>query len=210
MSTQWVLRVGDYSAADNGKGERLMKRVLPLLAILAASVVAPAKLSANTIFPAIGGSGDSQVADRCPAGMWLVGLKGRGGLWIDRVQIACSRLSADGMTAQGALWYGPARGGNGGAPQEYRCPVSAAAYVAAPTMTPDNRQVKFVEVRCWHLKENRLYGNFWFNSGPASAGGRTSAKEPPPMTCPPGELANGFAINFGMHVNALGLLCRRR
>lgn len=187
-----------------------MKRVLPLLAVLAALVVAPAKLSANTIFPAIGGSGDLQVADRCPAGMWLVGLKGRGGLWIDQVQIACSRLSADGMTAQGALWYGPARGGNGGAPQEYRCPVSAAAYMVTTTMTPGNRQVKFVEVRCWHLKENRLYGNFWFNGGPASAGGGTSAKEPPSMICPPGELANGFAINFGVHVNALGLLCRRR
>ena len=142
--------------------------------------------------------------------MWLVGLKGRGGLWIDQVQIACSRLSADGMTAQGALWYGPARGGNGGAPQEYRCPVSAAAYMVTTTMTPGNRQVKFVEVRCWHLKENRLYGNFWFNGGPASAGGGTSAKEPPSMICPPGELANGFAINFGVHVNALGLLCRRR
>ncbi len=186
-----------------------MRTRLLMMGALMAAALAPASLLADTTFPAVGGPGDSQVVDRCPAGMWVIGLKGRGGLWIDQIGLICQRLSADRSAAVGPRWHGPARGANGGAPQQYMCPANAVVDSVWMTMTPNNRQVKVLHAYCRSLKGGGWNGEFHFNAGPAGMGGNTSPKGQGVQNCAEGEEASGFAINFGVHVNAMGLACRR-
>jgi hypothetical protein len=186
-----------------------MRTRLLMMAPLMAAALAPASLLADTTYPAVGGPGDSQVVDQCPPGMWLVGLKGRGGLWIDQIGLICQQLSPDRSAVVGRRWHGPARGGNGGAPQEYMCPANAVVGSVWMTMTPKNRQVKVLHAYCRSLKGGGPDGEFHFNAGPAGMGGSTSPKGQGVQNCAEGEEASGFAINFGVHVNAMGLVCRR-
>src|SRR5258708_3411960 len=69
-------------------------------------------------FPPYGDRGDASFSDTCPAGQYLVGLRGRSGAWIDQIAISCRSLTGN----LGGEHYGPARGGNGGGPSEGYCP----------------------------------------------------------------------------------------
>ena len=117
-------------------------RLLFAVAVVLAFTLPPA---IATDFPAIGGSGDHQAVDRCPDGMYLIGLKGRTGPWVNQVQIVCAPIApliygTGWLPANGAgdaKWFGPERGGTGGVPKESDCPADAYVIAAGITLTPD-------------------------------------------------------------------------
>ncbi len=169
-------------------------------------------------FPAVGGSGDAAAVDTCPAGMYLIGLKGRIGAWIDQVQIVCAPVTpavygtgfnqnpVSGGT--GAKWFGPTRGGAGGGPAESDCKFGAVVTGAEIRLTP-GKQVVLAFLPC----------SFLGGSFPLVPGGNVSTVEfgGPSQgpgyvnlgtnNCPAGEFATGFQIRYGKDVNAMGLIC---
>lgn len=65
---------------------------------------------------AAGGTGGSEFTLRCPAGLSLVGIKGKAGWLIDRVQAICGTAGGGGQLTATA-------GGSGGSDFERRCPA---------------------------------------------------------------------------------------
>lgn len=171
---------------------------LPLL-LLVLVAAAPASTSATT-FPPFGASGDASFSDTCPAGEYLVGLRVRSGAWLDQMAISCRSLTGD----LGGPYYGPARGGNGGAPSEGHCPGGYIIHSMRIRMTPGNRQVVNFTFYCelatdWHKKSI-------FDVGSKSS---YNTPVPPQHACPDGEAATGIAGRYGKHVNAVGLICSK-
>lgn len=181
-------------------------RLLFTVAVVLAFGLPPA---IATDFPAIGGPGDHQAVDECPDGMYLVGLKGRTGLWINQVQIVCAPIApliygtgwlpASGES--GAKWFGPERGGTGGAPKESDCPADAYVIAARITLTPD-KKVLLAFLACASI-DAPVSSQVEFQ-GSGGAGGSVYLDT---NYCPPGEVARGFTIHYGEDVNAMGLVC---
>ena len=153
-------------------------------------------VSAKYMWPAIGGSGDADVVDECPQGQYLVGFKGRSGAWIDQIQIVCSSLAASGHRV-GTLFYGPNRGGTGGAPSEMTCD---SGYVGTQLYFAGDRQILWVELFCETLNSSKT--NPAFLRGTGNEGGEIQNQR-----CNRSEIAKGLRIHYGKHVNALGLIC---
>ena len=128
---------------------------LALVAGLAAMFAGPAQ--AETNFPVIGGSGNGSFEDRCPAGQYLIGIRGHAGAWTDEVQIVCERIyqpnpgdsplmSRNNLQLHN-LYFGAPRGGGGGGPISAFCPQSEVVGLF-PYMTDGNRQVKAFTLTC--------------------------------------------------------------
>ena len=75
----------------HGQDVLMIRGVIAVAALL--SLMGSSPPASATTFPAVGGSGDAAAVDTCPAGMYLIGLKGRTGLWIDQVQIVCAPVT---------------------------------------------------------------------------------------------------------------------
>ncbi len=108
--------------------------VAALLSLMGSSLPASA-----TTFPAVGGFGDAAAVDTCPAGMYLIGLKGRTGSWVDQVQIVCAPVTpavyGTGSSNQNPVSGGTGAGmvrphtrGGGGAPAENRVGIWRGGY----------------------------------------------------------------------------------
>lgn len=190
-----------------------MRGAIVLAGVLLALLFPPPAAATN--FPAVGGSGDATAVDQCPAGMYLVGLRGRTGLWIDQVQIVCAPVTppvfkpgfdptpVSGGT--GPKWYGPARGGGGGGLTEDDCQTGTVVTGANVSLTP-SKQVLGVYLPCSPVGSNAM-------AAPTDFEGARRGPDfinAPPNTCPAGETGMGFTIRYGKHVNAMGLICQRR
>lgn len=164
-------------------------------------------------FDAVGGSGDRQNPDRCPAGQFLTGMTVKSGLWIDQVAIACVPLAGDGST--GAVWRGPSRGGNGGGPPQLTtCAPNEIIVGVGMQMTP-NRQVRSLRFNCAMTKTSGRHDIVVGNPPARRPNCRPSPRShcPPPdyrQDCPANEAVVGVKINSGAHVNAIGLMCGPR
>jgi len=169
-----------------------------------------------TNFPAIGGSGDATAVDRCPPGMYLVGLKGRKGVWIDQVQIVCAPVTPAVYGAgfdpnpvsggTGRKWYGPIRGGNGGAPVENGCWTGEVVTTAGFWISP-SKQVISIYLPCSPVGTHAIGRSEAGFEGSRTAMGATELAN---TSCPAGETATGFTIRYGKAVNAMGLICEHR
>jgi hypothetical protein len=168
--------------------------------------LAGSSVSAKTVFPPQGGPGDIRNAMVCDKGEYIVGFKGRLGLWFDRIGLICAPI------------FHPARmgphhesksefGGSGGSPAKMACPsglVRGISYM----LTEDNRMVQGLEFTCTDPRtgalERQAYLSLKANGG--SLGNQRGFIKNP---CLEGEAATGLQVNWGRHVNAIGLMCEK-
>jgi hypothetical protein len=187
-------------------------RKLWLLVGLTAALSA-AQVLAETDWDPVGGPGNASFEDRCPAGQWLVSIRGRAGLWVNQVQIGCRPVTRSGVLGQanyvrlgGSIWYGPARGGGGGGPTEASC--YGVIRGIWPHMEPANRQVKYIDMWCLNPTGRPAGGTATFNTftdpGKDVNGG---ANQPIQEFCPPQDAAVGLRGRYGADVNAISLIC---
>lgn len=116
-------------------------------AALAAAIPAGAPAAfARKEFPVHGGAGDITNASVCPVGHYVVGFRGRAGLWIDQIRIRCAPLLDGGGV-------GPSKaladaGGSGGEDQAEKCAAGHIVNEINDFMTDQNRQGDMVVFRC--------------------------------------------------------------
>lgn len=152
-------------------------------------------------YPATGGNGDIHNALVCPAGQYLKGIRGRAGAWIDQLAIMCAPLKA-GNHVGGSTTYARA-GGPGGAEQPKSLCEDSIIQRVQIYNTEDNRMVAHIDGDC-ASPDGVLTGK----SVGLGASGWTS-KHLYKQGCTPGkEGAVGFSVQWGEHVNAVGLICK--
>ena len=190
-------------------------RLAAVAAIFAAMLV---PMSARTtVFPPEGGRGDAAGELRCPAGMYLVGLKGGVGNWIDRIGVMCRRIDPPDY-AWGVPSAVGAFGGSGGAPFETLCPRdSAVRNLAVRIEVVDGLQKAPMGIafRCQQPRDGRATGDFSIGYvGHADLTGdalfrpyTSTAYRHIAQSCPGDEYAVGLNLRHGQHVNAIGLIC---
>jgi len=176
-----------------------------LVGIVIAAIIGTQTL-ATQIGP-IGGNGDHESHDTCPAGSYIVGYLSGEGDWVDRVQPVCAPFDATSRT-MGEPFRLDARGGPGGIAGSAMCTVRpnsvAVAIRYALSLSPTrvlglNLQCRSVEggkifTVCAHPSGGRceLFSDEdWYNYFP----------------CPANEAANGIFTRYGRDVNALGINC---
>ncbi len=132
-------------------------------------------------------------------GEYMVGIAARTGAWMDRLRVACAAMR------QGLAW-GPrhfpenSRGGRGGSPVEAYC-GDGEVLVSMKAFTVDQpKAVSDIHFICRSIatgKPRRLY----IESTAVNPHGRGLQQ------CPDGEIAVGLHGRYGIHVNAVGLIC---
>ena len=179
--------------------ERVFTRTssLKLLVVVLMCVGLASVSEARSVFDVYGGKGDQQASDQCPLGSYMVGVVGNTGAWIDQITVVCGAAKDDG-TVKGSKSL-PSRGGTGGAFNSVLCEKNEVVYSIGADRA-EGYQILQVALHCRNLKTGELRHLMFGGNGQYEAGG-------PPQTCPDGEYATGLTINFGVHVNALGLIC---
>jgi hypothetical protein len=157
------------------------------------------------IFPPIGDHGDVQLKqpDLCPTKNFLIGLRVRVGDWMDQLALICGQLDSNGSVTGHAV--GQPRGGVGGAaPVDMTCGANEIMTGVAFLFTPENRQVRLLSFHCVPMKAGSAANDLII-------GNKTHG--PPTQTrqdCPPDEAINGLMVNYGQHVNAVGIACAEK
>jgi len=153
-----------------------------------------------------GARGDNGLDVRCYGDRYVVGVIGASGTNVDRLQLQCARISADGL-ALPADTTSVSVGGNGGAPATVTC--SAKAYVRSITVTLNQakKQVRELSAVCGNATGD--------GAGFAIGGPREDLSLIPgnnyiwyrSWDCPAGMAATGLKVRYGQHVNAVGVIC---
>lgn len=200
------------------KALQLAARLAAVLAVLGSWLLLAQPAVAETNFPVIGGSGNGSFEDRCPPQQYMLVVEGRGGDWIDQVQIVCTQYFYANPRQAGAgrryrldpptfdRWYrGPLRGGGGGGPIEANCDGNPIAGMMI-LMTPGNRQVQSIDVSCSQVMPSATHGAS-FRARNSRGGVNMGPDRPSYQGCPNGEVAVGVRGRYGIDVNALALIC---
>jgi hypothetical protein len=161
-----------------------------------------------------GGPGGSFFRSSCPAGAFMVGLKGRHGDVIDNMHVFCAFVSPipaipprknwtrDPNNATGAFQVGNFIGlSGGGGPDEQLCnPPHLVKTIRFNTRFFDGLHlVAWVNMDCTHDRFVSHDVTFAFDVPPGSS--------PITQSCPRGMWAVGLKGRFGDRVDAIGLLC---
>ena len=180
-----------------------------------AAVLIP--VAANTtVFPALGGRGDAAGELRCPRGHYLVGMKGRAGVWVDQLALICRRIDPPDY-AGGAQTTTRSVGGPGGTPVEVYCPRgSAIRRIGVEIERVDwvDKAPRGFVFRCQRPRDGSFAGDFTLGSGGTQpwtferlTDWETKAIRTYTHNCPGHEYAVGLSVRHGQHVNAIGLIC---
>ncbi|MEO9129650.1 MAG: hypothetical protein ABI240_00425, partial [Sphingomonas sp.] len=153
-----------------------------------------------------GAQGDHGIELRCLENRYVVGVTGASGSIVDRVQLQCARLGADGM-ALPADATSVSVGGNGGAPATVTCSANAFARSITVTLNQAKKQVRVLNAGCASATgdgagfaiggpnedQSIIPGNnyIWYRS----------------WNCPANMAVTGLKVRYGQHVNAIGVIC---
>jgi hypothetical protein len=159
-------------------------------------------------FDAFGGRGDAHADVKCPDHQFLVGLTVKVGDWVDQMSITCAPLDSNGATGphspgkdqKGGTAFG---GTGGGQPKETTCAPDEVIMGVGLLMTPQNRQVRLFRFNCASMKKPTRHD---LDIGNTTHGAPSNQRQ----DCPADEAVTGIKINYGHHVNAIGLMCGRR
>ena len=176
-------------------------RCLVSTVLVAWSVFLPSAAIARDL-PLMGGPGGRPSVLRCSGGEHLVGLKVHSGLWIDNIQIQCSKLARSGSAMNHVrLTLGGSAGGPGGAdrPAKICSQGRAIGSLGVHVFSNKTRMVRDVVFGC--VTERGGGG------GTVSIGNDTTGNFPPTQSCSRGEAAVGLQIRSGGYVDAIGLIC---
>ena len=170
-----------------------------LIASLGCTLVI-SEVTARTFRDPYGGSGTDHASDECTPGKYFVGVVGATGAWIDQIAVLCAEAKSDGT-------FGPAktiasRGGTGGALHPaVLCPRNQVITQIRVWPTED-RQVASLDLAC--VGGNVPTTELQFGgTDPHPNGGHKWDTQ----NCLKGEAATGLNINYGRHVNGIGIIC---
>lgn len=169
-------------------------------AIVFLTVAGAPATQARTTFPAHGGSGDISNASVCPTGNFIVGFRGRAGLWIDQIRIRCAPLLDGGGVGKSTALAGA--GGPGGGEQAQKCDPGHVINQINFFTTKENRQIEMISFRCMNPDDRSMQGgyvHFGYDGGVTFRNYE--------QVCPDGEAAVGLTHRWGEHVNAIALIC---
>lgn len=188
-----------------------MERYLPvtiflaLLALMLAPDARGADQPAQTT-PAFGGSGGSPFTLSCGSGYVLTGLRGRSGVWVDRIGVLCRPVRANGTLGAETIRSGEV-GGGGGDPKAVSCP---SGQVVSGFKMRSGSFVDWIALYCstWRASDRTWHGR-------TELSGHSFGMLTPSMTstfssalC---ELAKQPAVAIhgraGSSVDAVGLKC---
>lgn len=130
-----------------------------------------------------GGPGGTSYSFTCPSGTIASGFSGRGGAWIDGIQMVCS----DGSKS-------PYYGGQGGNPFSE---TSATGYTGAQPTAYGT----YVD----GLQFNRTDGTAGTIFGSMTSPNKTASA--PGWSCPSGEYINGITGGAGQYLNRIAFTC---
>ncbi len=181
----------------------MLRTLFRLGAVALTILVSASRVSADTMFPAVGDRGDASFNDRCPDHQYLIGLAGRAGTYIDQVQIICAPMLANGT--HGTKYLGPPHGGSGGTPLEFACAEDSVVSGVTLAMTKNDGHVAWTVLTCVSMQSGSQH-KVVFGTQAYTPNFQAYTDQ----LCQAGELANGFHGNYGRDVNALGLECADR
>jgi hypothetical protein len=195
-----------FDAESNGP--RWPYRLRHLWIVIAVALLAcgwPQQGARAEVKKPIGDTGDvqEQQPDLCQgSNSFLYGLKVRVGDWMDQLSLICGQLDSSGNVT--GKTYGPARGGNEPNPPpaaDVTCGPNEIMTGVAFLFTPNNRQVRMLSFHCVSLKVGVAASDLPI--GNTTHGGPSNVRQ----DCRPGEAINGLQVNYGKHVNAVGISC---
>jgi hypothetical protein len=183
-----------------------LRRLQIVIAVALLACGWPQQGALAKVFPPIGDHGDVQLKqpDLCPAKSFLIGLRVRVGDWMDQLTIICGQLDSSGNVT--GHWVSPhAFGGNGGAaPVDVTCGANEIMNGVAFLFTPENRQVRLLSFHCVPMKPGGAVNDLII--GNKTHGGPSNTRQ----DCPPSEAINGLMVNYGAHVNGVGIACAEK
>ena len=153
-----------------------------------------------------GASGDTGLDVRCYGDRYVVGVIGASGTNVDRLQLQCARLGADGL-ALPADMVSVSVGGNGGAPATVTCGAKAYVRSIMVTLNQAKKQVRLLNAGCGNAAGD--------GDGFAIGGPREGLSVIPgnnyiwyrSWTCPANMALTGLKVRYGRHINAIGVIC---
>lgn len=179
-----------------------MSRFLSAFLLFAFAVAATAfsglEARATTDYDAIGYPGTYQRPAVCKDGSYLVGFKGRKGSWIDQIIPYCAPVLEGGLT--GKTKSLGSHGGSGGKGASSFCEENAVIPYIEILIDPGARTLNGIKFSCFDINSQTIHERRF--KGPNKSGIQSYDQ-----ACPPGEAATGVNINYGAHVNGLGLIC---
>lgn len=198
-----------FKVASVGRHCSGVLRHLRILIVAAVAVLAcswPQQDALAKVFPPIGDHGDVQLKqpNLCPARNFLIGLRVRVGDWMDQLTMICGQVDSNGNVMRSSASQ-PAFGGNGGAaPVDVTCDANEIMNGVAFLFTPENRQVRLLSFNCVSMKTAGAHHDL--NIGNKTHGPPTKTRQ----DCPPSEAINGLMVNYGAHVNGVGIACAEK
>ena len=186
-----------------------MFRTIRAAAFLAATLLLSQALSstaeARRVWPGVGAGGGTLSTVECPEDKALVGFTGARGTFIDRLQIVCATLFADGTYGTPEP-YGDPVGGAGGVQFPMKvCPRNAKLFDMAIVVSNNLRYLDAVNFHCrdqsgnmsLHMLWETLAENYFQGNGQQTVG---------LQSCPQ-ENFTGLRIYFRDYVKAVGVVC---
>ena len=151
-----------------------------------------------------GSRGDAGTDLRCSPGSFVVGFAGFSGTNIDRIQLVCAKIGADGFalpsTETSALIGGP-----GGGPNSSACSPDTFLLAINVWLVTTKNQVYFIMGDCTRTR-NGVASALNFGA-PWKPGGLFSPYPTREYKCPVGMAITGLTLRYGKHINGAGAIC---
>ncbi len=175
-----------------------------LIATVVSLVAAGTALAAKDFEPyPYGARGDRHDVDGCEAPGYIVGFAVKWGAWFDKIGIICSFANETGTALIGGTKIIALRGGDGGGPlTQYTCPANSIVKQASIWANEAAKQVESIELDCTSLAGG---GDIHIRVGGVAD---VDGNHVDWQDCPTGEAAWAMDVNYGNHVNAVGIRCR--
>jgi hypothetical protein len=148
----------------------------------------------------LGSQGTEVVVVECPAGEVLTGFTGRVGAGIDRIQVLCAAMLADGSFGAPHPVRGAYGGLGGGEAGLHTCDRNSRISLARVALVPANNMVQLVQLVCSDENDQPTAYRVFGESGTGDYGARAEYR------CPD-ESFTGVRIRFDSAVRGIGLLC---
>jgi hypothetical protein len=172
-------------------------RLVAAIVLLMGSTAMPA-LAADT--PTIGGPGGGAFRLICANGMFLVGVTGRAGDFLDQVEPICATIDARGRW-RGVLRTGPATGGSGGRSFTTLCQDNG---VVVGFSGYAHKYVFNISLSCRRTGPNGVERRIAL---PVRVGGALNIGSTAGFDCGADRAAHGLVGGSGIYIDRIGLAC---
>lgn len=205
--------MSDVILAVSARTRTVVMQVASTVFVAFIWLVATTSVARATIFAAEGGKGARGEIVRCPDGYLLTGFHGSAGSWIDSIGLLCSEVRPPDYRSGDARKLSP-RGGPGGSIVEQSCGTDGAIRTIRFSIFEEGNLAGITPKVIWKISFECSMPR---NGSDAGEGTFMGVSEIPGTgrdrirdvvhQCTGSEYATGLSIRYGVHVNAVGLVC---